>query len=99
MVRIALAATFSRHRVELVPHPRIDRRTAITLTPYLGANRIARKSGPPSGVVTHRVDSQVGWPAGGQLSPNETPIDHLQVLSENRGRVSGPDSAASGSQN
>ncbi len=59
MVKIALAAILSRHRVELVPHTRIDHRAAITLMPGR-ADRIARKGSPPSGVAGCRFDSRVG---------------------------------------
>jgi hypothetical protein len=40
---IALAAILSRHRVELVPHARIDHRAAITLSPYPAVPIILRE--------------------------------------------------------
>jgi hypothetical protein len=43
MVKIALAAILSSHRVELAPEARIDHRTAITLTPYPGVPIILRE--------------------------------------------------------
>jgi cytochrome P450 len=43
MVKIALAAILSRHRVELVSHARIDHRAAITLAPYPGMPVVFRE--------------------------------------------------------
>ena len=43
MVKIALAAILSSHRVELAPHARIDHRAAITLTPHPGVPIVLRE--------------------------------------------------------
>jgi cytochrome P450 len=43
MVKIALAAILSSHRVELAPNARIDHRVAITLTPHPGVSIVLRE--------------------------------------------------------
>ena len=62
MVKIALAAVLSRHRVELVPHARIDHRAAITLTPYAAVPIVLRETAalpvasPLAGSIHELVD-------------------------------------------
>jgi cytochrome P450 len=63
MVKIALAAILSSHRVELAPQSRIDYRSAITLTPYPGVPVVLREraamvvEAPPlSGSIHELVD-------------------------------------------
>jgi cytochrome P450 len=62
MVKIALAAIFSSHRVELAPQARIDHRTAITMRPYPGIPLVLRdkaaipKATPLSGSIHELVD-------------------------------------------
>ena len=45
MVKIAIAAILSSHRVELAPNARIDHRAAITLTPHPGVPIVLREKG------------------------------------------------------
>jgi cytochrome P450 len=62
MVKIALGAILSSHRVELAPKARIDHRTAITLTPRPGVPIILREKAaaprrtPLSGSINELVD-------------------------------------------
>jgi cytochrome P450 len=62
MVKIALAAILSSHRVELAPHAHIDHRATITLTPHPGVPIVLRdratvaESTPLSGSVHELVD-------------------------------------------
>ncbi len=65
MVKIALAAILSRHRVELVPHTRIDHRAAITLTPCPGVPIVLREKAalPLASPVVGSIHELVDLPA------------------------------------
>jgi len=65
MVKIALAAILSRHRVELVPHTRIDHRAAITLTPSPGVPVVLREKAalPLASPVVGSIHELVDLPA------------------------------------
>jgi cytochrome P450 len=65
MVKIALAAILSCHRVELVPHARIDHRAAITLTPCPGVPIVLRKKAtlPLASPVVGSIHELVDLPA------------------------------------
>ena len=67
MVKIALAATLSRHRVELAPRAHIDYRTAITLTPYPGLPIVLRekKAAPRRTPFSGSIHELVDLPAAG----------------------------------
>jgi cytochrome P450 len=62
MVKIALAAILSRHRIELVPRARIDHRAAITLAPYPDVPIVLREktalplASPLAGSIHELVD-------------------------------------------
>jgi len=66
MVKIALAAIFSCHRVELVPYARIDHRAAITLTPCPGVPIVLREKAalPLASLVVGSIHELVDLPAG-----------------------------------
>jgi cytochrome P450 len=66
MVKIALAAILSCHRVELVPYARIDHRAAITLTPCPGVPIVLREKAalPLASLVVGSIHELVDLPAG-----------------------------------
>jgi len=67
MLKIAMAAILSAHRVELVPNARIDYRSAITLTPYPGVPVVLRDRtrAPRASVIAGSIRDLVDLPAAG----------------------------------
>jgi hypothetical protein len=67
MLKIALAAILSSHRVELAPNARIDHRSAITLAPHPGVPIVLREKtvSPRTTALSGSIHELVDLPAAG----------------------------------